>query len=180
MGTGVIDFKLVEVSLDEAVESSIRLADELLLSFKPSIVVGILKGGFLPAVEISDRWEVPCQFVGVEKRDVNPIKQYPFGISLDGLDVLLVDDVYWTGATMNRAEIELKKSNPRTLRTAVLSYSGRKYYEVPDFFDHLFAVNHIAERYPWSPKSNSYGRYKEYVRSLGLRRDLQQFAKVMH
>lgn len=166
----MINYSLVEVNLEQAIESSIRLADDIAQSFKPSVIVGILKGGFLPALEISDRLGVPCEFLNVHiKYSKSIVRVEPFNAELEVSDVLLVDDMYFTGSTLKMAETELNKFNPLTLKTAVLSYSFRPHYNPPDFFDHFFDYNGIAERYPWSSKSHFYGQYQDYLRSVNPR-----------
>lgn len=57
-----------KIPLEDAIRMSRELGISIAKSFNPSIVVGILRDGFLPAVEISDILRVPPLFLGIKRR----------------------------------------------------------------------------------------------------------------
>lgn len=87
--------------------------------------------------------------------------------------MLVVDDIYRIGFTMERAKLELTKSKPRTLKSAVLSYSG--YGRGPDFYHHTYWKDvKQFDHYPWEEKlSPFYGDYQNYLRDLKFRDELR-------
>jgi hypoxanthine phosphoribosyltransferase len=73
--------------------------------FKPDIIVGIVRGGSVPAVYLSHRLKVPVQMVHWNTRDSSKWGNesncwIPEQIMDDGLKVLLVDDIVDGGDTI--------------------------------------------------------------------------------
>ena len=50
-------------SVQEIVQMSRRLASRIGTVFKPGLVVGVLRDGFLPAVETAESLQIPCGFI---------------------------------------------------------------------------------------------------------------------
>jgi len=73
--------------------------------FKPDVIVGIVRGGSVPAVYLSHRLKIPVQMVHWNTRDSSKWGNesncwIPEGIIDDGLKVLLVDDIVDGGDTI--------------------------------------------------------------------------------
>lgn len=77
--------------------------DVIISCWRPDYVVGITRGGLLPAVMISHYLEVPCKSLDVSLRDGGDLVSN-FGIAEDafnGKKILLVDDINDSGNTFN-------------------------------------------------------------------------------
>lgn len=78
--------------------------DIMLSGWKPDYIVGITRGGLLPAVMISHYLNVPCESLKVSLRDDSNSTETNCWMSEDafnGKNILIVDDINDTGATFN-------------------------------------------------------------------------------
>lgn len=74
--------------------------------WRPDYIVGITRGGLLPAVMISQYFNIPCEALKVSLRDhggENPTESnlWMAEDAFDGKKILIVDDINDTGATVN-------------------------------------------------------------------------------
>ena len=74
--------------------------------WKPDYVVGITRGGLLPALMISHYFDIPCETLKVSLRDHggdNPTESnlWMAEDAFNGKNILIVDDINDTGATIN-------------------------------------------------------------------------------
>jgi uncharacterized protein len=74
--------------------------------WRPDYVVGITRGGLLPAVMISHYLDIPCETLKVSLRDhggENPTESnlWMAEDAFNGKNILIVDDINDTGATIN-------------------------------------------------------------------------------
>lgn len=115
-----------------------RLASMIERRFKPDCIVGIGRGGLVPAVYLSDRLGVrklyafKIDYYKGEKRGKKPaISQKP-PLRLVHGNVLIVDDVADTGKTLALVKKLLKK-RASVIKTATLHYKPHSLIK-PDFF----------------------------------------------
>lgn len=134
------EFKCNIVSWDKAYKLAKILAFKIKKSgFKPDLVIGIARGGLVPA-------RIVCDFL--LQKDLTSIKvehwgiastlgeakiKYPLAVDISGKKVLVVDDVADTGDTYNIVMKYLTKKNPAEIRTAVLHYKTCSSF-VPDYW----------------------------------------------
>jgi len=82
-----------------------NLCREISLSnWKPDYVVGLTRGGLLPAVMISHYFEIPCETLKVNLRDHKTGLESNCWMAEDAFHnkkILIVDDINDTGATIN-------------------------------------------------------------------------------
>jgi hypoxanthine phosphoribosyltransferase len=100
------------------------LAGKIALRYRPTVVVGVAKGGIFVGGAISAALGADFYPVRIEKRrrDASPqpgdvVSELP---DLHGKKVLVVDDVASTGATLARARALSRKAGAKEVRTAVL------------------------------------------------------------
>jgi hypoxanthine phosphoribosyltransferase len=123
--------------------------------YHPEVVIAIARGGFVPArylcdfLSISAMTSIKIQHYapGARKQGRAWVK-YPLGGSIEGQQVLLVDDVNDTGDTLEAALDHLKGFGAADLRTAVLheklTTRFRAHYRVREVRDWHWIV------YPWA------------------------------
>ena len=75
-------------------------------AWRPDYVVGITRGGLLPAVMISHYFDIPCNTLKVSLRDASAEDMCESNLwmaedAFNGKNILIVDDINDTGATIN-------------------------------------------------------------------------------
>jgi len=115
-----------------------RLARIVEKKFKPDCIVGIGRGGLVPAVYLSDRlgirklYAFKIYYYKGEKRGKKPVVSQRPPLRFVCGNVLIVDDIADTGATLLTAKKLLKKHS-KNIRTATLHYKPHSRIK-PDFF----------------------------------------------
>ncbi len=128
------------VSWDEAYRLARNLSRKIKSSgFKPDIVIGIARGGLVPA-------RVVCDFL--LQKDLAAIKvehwgiaatlgktkiKFPLQVDIKGKKILVVDDVADSGDTFSVVMDYLSEKEPLEVKTAVLHYKTRSTC-VPDYW----------------------------------------------
>lgn len=75
--------------------------------WRPDYIVGLTRGGLIPAVMLSHYLDVPCQTLQVSLQDANGYEsnlwmaEDAFGYSGSSKNILIVDDINDNGATIN-------------------------------------------------------------------------------
>ncbi len=133
-----------------------KLAYQILeAAFQPDVIVGIARGGYMPARLLSDYLGIMNlasfrieHYRGARKEPVTRVR-YPLSADLSGQRVLLVDDVSDTGDTFEVALGHLReRGEPKAVRTVVLHHKVTSSF-VPDFY----AKKVVKWRwivYPWA------------------------------
>ncbi len=109
--------------------------------FEPDIIVGVSRGGWLPARVMSDLLEdcrmanVAVEFyVDVAERKGKPAITQPVSISVKGRKVLVVDDVTDTGESLGVVQSHLEERGAAEVKTATVYYKPWSLV-VPDYYE---------------------------------------------
>ncbi len=120
--------------------------------YKPDMIMGVLKGGLIPARILSDLLSIDnLGFIGVKfykglaKRDMKPELTLPPTPSVNGRKVLVVDDVVETGRTIQLVLDELYRYGAKEARTLTL-YVKKWSPIVPDYY---YKVTDKWIVFPW-------------------------------
>jgi hypoxanthine phosphoribosyltransferase len=141
---------------NETYQIMLKLAEEILrCGFKPDIIVGVARGGAIPARVLSDLLEQPnigtvrteC-YIGTHRAESEPVLSEQLSASVEGRRVLLVDDVADTGGSLQLAKEHIMKSGAREVKIATLF---RKPWSVvkPDY---CAAETSLWVVFPWDVK----------------------------
>ena len=141
------------------------LADQIGADGVPDVVVGLLRGGAVPAVMIAHRLGVRSVRTAEVRRTlsdaphapkVDPVLRHGDVLGdLSGLDVLLVDDVAGTGLTVEAATAAVIARRPARLRRAVTvvnteAWAASGFAAGPfTWFDHVGTASAGWVRFPW-------------------------------
>jgi len=152
-------------SLCEAVAGKIR-GD----GFKPDVIVGVSRGGFDPARILCDQLMVKRlasfqieYYNYINMKNKIPKVIYPLNADINGMKVLVVDDVSDTGHSLETARRHVSERGASQVRIATLHFKPWSNFE-PDY---------NAEKteswvvYPWEVKECLLG-VAERLRSRGL------------
>jgi uncharacterized protein len=109
-------------------------------SYLPDHIIGITRGGWVPAVMLSDLLGVKdllsmrVEHWGMTaKKDAKAVLKYPLQTDLTGKKILLVDDLTDTGDSLELAIEEIKKHKAAEVRTATLIHKKQSRIE-PDYY----------------------------------------------
>jgi len=118
--------------------------------FEPDVVVALARGGWFAGrcvcdfLGLDDLTSLKMEhYVGTAEKTDEPQIRYPMPEgSVEGKDVLIIDDIADTGGSIRRAEEYVEERNADTVRTATLQLLGTSEFE-PDF------VGERLERWTW-------------------------------
>ncbi len=118
---------VMEISWSALGELLRQMAETINAGWKPDLVVGIAKGGVIPAAFISSALMLDFYPVKLSSRHNERIVSdepawhvYPTG-AVKGKKVLLVDDICVAGRTFGKAVVELERLGATEVRTAAIA-----------------------------------------------------------
>jgi hypoxanthine phosphoribosyltransferase len=121
-------------------------------SFHPDLLVAISRGGFVPARILSDQLGVrrlTCiqieYYKGIYDVKKKPNLVFPLNADINGLNVLIIDDISDSGTSMIEAINHISDSGARTVKTSSLHIKPWTDY-IPDYYAEK-VENWIV--YPW-------------------------------
>jgi len=108
--------------------------------FRPDLIVGVSRGGWVPARILSDLLEnqrtvnVKIEFyVGLEKTTRKPVVTQPVTEEITGQKVLIADDVSDTGESLRLAVDHIRQKGAGDTRTVTIFFKPHSKFK-PDFF----------------------------------------------
>ncbi len=125
---GETQLRFITPSWSEIEELSMELAEEISASgFKPDIVVGVLRGGLIPAKLVADYLGVRSLatlevklYRGIGEPGANPVVTQPLVAPIQGQRILVIDDVADTGKTLSHVMSYISHYGPLEARSATL------------------------------------------------------------
>jgi hypoxanthine phosphoribosyltransferase len=110
-------------------------------SFRPEIIVGLSRGGWLPARVMSDLLENPKLanvaaefYVGIAETKGKPVITQPVSVSVEDKKVLVVDDVVDTGESLRLVRSHLEDQGAKEVKTAAIYYKPWSDM-IPDYYE---------------------------------------------
>lgn len=94
--------------------------------YNPDVIVGIARGGLIPAVMVSHTYKKRLIYVDakfykdIEDRDKEPIIRSSLSGEVESKKVLIIDDVVDTGKTLKTIMNHVKERDPDSIMTAAL------------------------------------------------------------
>jgi len=135
--------------VDEAIWT---LMDEIWTEFKPDIIIGVARGGLIPAVRLSHITNdtlmrvVDVKFyTDIEKRTEKPVITVPLTDKIKDLNVLVVDDVADTGKTLVEVKKHVLDLKAKEIKIAVIAKKPQSIID-PDYY--VFETNKWII-FPW-------------------------------
>jgi hypoxanthine phosphoribosyltransferase len=147
------DLKLLHNSWDDVVSLVTRITGQIKeCNFDPEIIIAMSRGGFTPARILCDNLNIKRlasiqieYYTGIGTTTKTPHVVFPLNANVEGLNVLIVDDVADTGHSLRLAKEQIWKNRPKRIKTATIHtkpWSSLK----PDFYA-LEVIEWIV--YPW-------------------------------
>lgn len=120
---------------------TLQLSERIVASgFKPDVIVGIARGGWIPARILSDVLYMDTlqnirieYYTDVGAKGKEPRITQPLTGSMEGKHVLLIDEVADTGDTLHHAIEHVRSLGVEDVRSAVLHYKPTSKV-VPDYY----------------------------------------------
>ena len=123
--------------------------------YKPDIIIGIARGGLVPARILSDLLETPElaiiqieYYVSIAQPRQEPILKQGISTPLTGKKTLLVDDISDTGKSLQLAKNHLQQQGAKEIKTATL-YAKPQTITKPDYYEKQ--TSHWIV-FPWDAK----------------------------
>jgi len=123
-------------------------------NFKPDYIVGITRGGNVPATIISNMLNIPCEALKVSLRDDTKQSEHNTIMEHDsklGKKILVVDDINDTGSTFKWIWNDWQLTEDSNVKFATLTENLASEFEHVSY--HVHEVNKAEEDvwlvYPW-------------------------------
>ena len=159
--------ELEAVSWNEIYEMLLSLADKIKHDkFEPDILVGVCRGGWIPACILSDLLQktqltsVKVEFyTGIAKTKREPMITQPVSAPVDGKKVLVIDDIVDTGKSIDMVKRHIRELKAKEVKTATL-YRKPWSKTAPDYYEKETDKWVI---FPWEIKETVISLTKEYL-----------------
>ncbi len=136
-----MEFKVTIVSWSDIERWTLEIKRKIISSdFRPDVIIGIARGGLVPARLISDylfvkeMLSIRTEHWGITANiDGEAVLKDKLSSSLENKRVLIVDDITDTGQSMKISKDYIKSLGPAEVKTATMLHIENPSYK-PDFF----------------------------------------------
>ena len=152
------DLEFLFLSWDDVQLLSERVSDEIRDSgYIPDLMIAISRGGFDPARIISDQLDIRklaslqiIYYKGLNERMDEPEVLFPLNAQIEGLKVLVVDDVSDSGNSLIVVKKYIESKGAAEVKLATLHHKPWSKFK-PDYF-----AEEVDEWiiYPWEPRES--------------------------
>ena len=132
--------RFIAPSWDDIENMVSRIAEEVMRrGFRPDLILGVSRGGIIPALLLSDRLEAPVDIIGVRfYKGVGDVEERPHIIQdtsqkLEGKRILIIDDVSDTGHTLKLVKGYVEERGAEEVMVCTLHYKPWAVYR-PDYY----------------------------------------------
>lgn len=141
-----------------------NMSDNIKSDYNPEIIISIVRGGMIPSVILSHVLNIRkienIKSIETISDEINAVKQEPMideKVNLSeirGKKVLIVDDILGSGATIRKIKEEVKKWQPKELRTAICVVNEEN-WEKSNKFSYNDEIEYIGKAvrgwtvFPW-------------------------------
>lgn len=152
------DLEFLFLSWDDVQRLSEKVSDLIMDSgYKPDIMIAISRGGFDPARIISDQLDIRklaslqiIYYTGLNTRKDEPEVLFPLNAQIEGLKVLVVDDVSDSGNSLIVVKRYIEEKGASEVKLATLHHKPWSKF-MPDFYGEEVDKWII---YPWEPRES--------------------------
>ena len=148
-------------------------------NFRADIVVGVARGGLVPARILTDLLEIPelvtiqiSFYQNIAQPTIEPILKQALTVPIEGKKVLLVDDIADSGESLKLAQTYLHQQGALETKTATL-YLKPQSITTPDFYEKRTSAWVV---FPWDTKETL---RKIIQHQLGKRVLTQEVSKLV-
>jgi hypoxanthine phosphoribosyltransferase len=152
------ELEFLYLTWDDVQTAAEKTADKIKEDgFTPDIIIAISRGGFDPARILSDQLDIRnlvsfqiISYNGLNEKMDEPQVLYPLNAVIEGLKVLVVDDVSDTGHSLIAAKKYIKENGAAEVKIATLHHKPWSIFE-PDYYAK------VVEKwilYPWEPNES--------------------------
>jgi len=150
-------------------------------NFHPDVVIGVVRGGLIPARILVDLLEVSQfvtlqieHYIGISATMEMPTLKQPISAPVTGKKVLVVDDIADTGKTLRLAIAHLKEQGAKQTKTSTLYYKPCSIL-VPDFYERQTS-NWVV--FPWETKETLRKLQQQNLGKRALNREITKLVKA--
>jgi hypothetical protein len=158
----------------------IKQAECIWDSFKPDVIVGICRGGWIPARVLSDLLDNPNlanvrteSYTGIERAVDQPILTQEVSMDVKGKKVLIVDEIVDSGESLKLIIDHINQQGASEVKTATLYYKPSSIIK-PDYYEKETSKWII---FPWETKETLKEIYKIHKDNAEqLKKQIQKIA----
>ncbi|MCL4341256.1 MAG: phosphoribosyltransferase [Candidatus Thermoplasmatota archaeon] len=152
-----MDFRAKLVSWEQIDKWCEAIKEKVSNSFQPDIIVGLSRGGLVPARMLSDMlWIKDLISIKTEHWGITAtasgkaVLKDPGRLNIEGKKVLVVDDITDTGQSMKLAYDFILEQKPAEVRTVTMLHITRSTF-IPDFYAEVVDEKNWAWFiFPWN------------------------------
>ncbi len=150
-------------------------------NYKPNIIIGISRGGLIPARILTDLLEtaefnhIQIEFyTDLNQTQTEPTLKQTITTQITGKTVLLVDDIADTGKSLKLAKLLLQQLSPREIKIATLFQKPHS-ITTPDFYEKQ-TTSWVV--FPWDTKETLRRIIQKQQSKRALNREVTKLVKA--